>query len=537
MDSVLQSIKDLGRVKLGIMVGVAVALTALFIFVALRLSTPAMTTLYSNLPTEDSAQIVEQLEQAGTKYELRNNGTQILVPSDKVLRLRLSLAQEGIPSGGSVVGYEIFDRTEALGTSNFVMNVNMMRALEGELSRTIASLSQIESARVHLVIPKRELFTRDKQDPTASVALKLKGGELEKQEIRSIQNLVATAVPGLKPERITIVDSKGRLLAKGAGDESDQSSDAQEYRINYETRMRGIVEGLLERSLGIGKAKVQINADVDFDRIVRNSETFDPESQVARSVQTNEERENANERNVKDNVSVANNLPNPPQASEDGTVSTRNTEKNEETTNYEISKVVENHIKEMGTVKRLSVAVLVDGIYSTNADGEPVYNPRTPQELAQIDSLVRSAVGFDDKRGDKVEVVNMRFSPETELALGDSPLDWLKDSMQGIIQTLVLGGVAILAILLVVRPLVNRIIESTSPTPALAGIGPDGMPLVGGPGGPRLMGDDEDEEDEGVDIDRIKGRVKSSMYRKINELVEKHPDETMTIIRQWVFKE
>jgi flagellar M-ring protein FliF len=549
MSALVQTFKDMGRVKLGVFAGAAVILIALFIYISMRISSPLMSPLYSGLSIEDSAKIVEQLDQQNIPYELRSNGTQILISSDQVLRTRLNLAQQGMPSGGSIVGYEIFDRAETLGTSNVVMNINMLRALEGELARTIASFQQVESARVHLVIPKRELFTREKQDPSASVALKLRGADMEKSEIRAIQNLVATAVPGLKTSHITIVDSTGQLLAKGSGEgESGMGdSDAQEYRVGFENRMKTTLEALLDRSLGAGKAKVTVNADIDFDRIITNSEKFDPESQVARSVQTNVEKENSSDKNSQDNVSVANNIPNPPGNNQESVISTRNSQKNEETTNFEISKVTQNHVKEMGTVKRMSVAVLVDGIYSENASGEQVYAPRAAAELKQIETLVRSAVGFDEKRNDVVEVVNMRFSPDGSGMFEESWFDRHAGVIENIVQAVVLGLVGLLALLLVVRPLVNRLIESVGPTgqnPLLAGAGLSGQPALtaGGfdsSGNPLLPGQSAEDEDEEsmINIDRVKGRVKSSMYRKINELIDKHPDETLTIVRQWVFKE
>lgn len=548
MNAVVQTFKDMGRIRLGIVAAVTIVLIAVFIFISMRISSPMMSPLYSGLSLEDSSKIVEQLDQQNIPYELRSNGAQILVPSDQVTRVRLNLAGQGLPSVGSVVGYEIFDRAESMGTSNFVMNVNMLRALEGELARTISSFKQVESTRVHLVIPKRELFTREKQEPSASVALKLRGSGLDKGEIRAIQNLVATAVPGLKTDRITIVDSTGQLLAKGTGgdDEAGADSDAQEYRIAFENRMKAMIEALLEKSLGVGKAKVQINADIDFDRIVTNSEKFDPESQVARSVQSSQEKEQSTEKNIKDNVSVANNLPNPPAANQDGTISNRTLQKSDETTNFEISKVTENHVKEMGNVNRLSVAVLVDGVYTENDKGEQVYTPRSAEEIQQMETLVRSAIGFDEKRGDVVEVVNMRFSPDGQSNMQETWFDRHSDSIENMVQAVVLGLVGLLALLLVVRPLVNRLIESTSPagSPALAGAGMDGGRSLSGPDGLDSMGNPrltdqagEEDEESMINIDRVKGRVKSSMYRKINELVEKHPDETLTILRQWVFKE
>ncbi len=549
MSQILQLFKDIGQTKLALFIGAAVLLLGLFIFVSARISSPPLSPIYTDLTLDDSAKIVSELEKLNVPYELRGNGSQILVPSDQMLRLRLSLAQQGLPSGGSIVGYEIFDRSETMGTSSFVMSVNMMRAMEGELARTISSLSQVESSRVKIVIPKQEIFNRDKQESTASVVLKLRGiSELSKEQISSITHLVASSVPGLKPSKVTLIDTRGRLLAGGTGDNSDMSTTAataDEYRITYENRLKSTLESLLEKSVGNGKVKVTVNADIDFDRVVTNSETYDPNGQVARSIQTGEEKEQASEKEGKENTTVANNLPNS-QGNQTSNGSNRIISKTDETTNFEISKTVQNHVKETGKVNRLSVAVLVDGTYSEDKDGKPVYTPRNDDERKQIDRLIKSSIGYDEKRGDKVEIVNMRFIAPTETATS-SPLEWLKQDLHSIIQTVVFGGVAVLIILLVVRPLVSRIIETTMAAasaeaaseqmPAFAGAMPGGArmgapAMAGGmPGVP--MPEPAMEEEASIDISRITGRVKSSTYNRLNELVEKHPDEALNVIRQW----
>lgn len=537
MQAVVQSLRELSQIKLIALAATAVVFIAFFIFISLRVSTPVMAPMFTNLPIEEGSAIVAELEQRGVPYELRANGTQILVPNDEVLRLRLLLAEQGLPSSGSIVGYEIFDSSESLGTSNFVLNVNKLRALEGELSRTISSFEKIDSARVHLVMPARELFTRDRKEPTASVALKFRGATtLDKQEIASIRHLVSTAVPGLKVQRITIVDNRGRLLAKGVDEDQDASvfvAEAEEFRINYENRIRNTIERLLEQSVGYGNVKAEVNADIDFDRVVKNSEIFDPEGQVARSVQNIEEQERNNERNVNDNITVENQLPDA-DPNNAAVLSSSELQRAEETTNFEISKEVVNQIKETGTVKRLSVAVLVDGIYEPNADGVREYQPRSEQELEQLEDLVRSAVGFDVERGDDVRVVNMQFVDDG-LAFEEGPLDFLKDDLDAIIQTLVLGGVAILAILLVIRPLVNRAIEAAELAREEEEMELEAL------SGPHLSGrladlSGEDDEDM-IDIARVQGKVKSSTYNKINDLIEKHPEETLNIVRQWSFSD
>lgn len=534
--SVVASLQALGPVRLGLMAVVSLVLIGFFIFLSMRMGTSSMEPLFTNLPIEDSGAVAAELDKRGVQYELRGNGSQILVSSDEVLRLRMALAQEGLPGTGSVVGYEIFDQSDSMGTSNFVLNVNMIRALEGELSRTIGAFRGVENARVHLVVPKRELFTRDRREPTASVALTMRGGELGKAEIRAIRHMVATAVPGLKSNKITIVDNKGRLLARGLADGEEEeafSSDAEEYRINFEKRIRRTIIDLLASSVGADKVRAEVNADIDFDRIVVKSETFDPESQVARSIQESSELEESNEKEVDNNVSVGNNLPDA-QANEAGTSASRRLERSDATTNFEISKEVKNHITETGTVNRLSVAVLVDGTYDLNEAGEMVYTPRDEAQLQQMAQLVRSAIGFDASRGDTVEVINMPFDEPEGLDAPEEPFAWLRDELQGIIQTLVIGGVAILAILMIIKPMVTRAIEATRVDPELEAAEKAALAA------PTLAGQltdqrfEEDEEDDLINIDRVQGRIKSASFRKINEIVEQHPDEALQILRQWI---
>ncbi len=545
MNTMVQSFKDLSQIKIAALIGSAIVLIAFFTFIAMRISSPIYTPLYTNVPMEDGAKIVSELDAQGIKYELRANGTQILVPTEDVNRLRLQMAEKGLPSRGSVLGYELFDKAQPLGTTNFVLNLNQVRALEGELARTISSFQSIEDARIHLVMPKRELFTRDKIDPTASVALKLSSSSaIEKSEIMAIRHLVATAVPGLKPEHITIVDNQGRLLAKGGESEGGvnvYTEEAEEYRVGYENRLRSTVERLLEQTIGAGKVKAEVHAEIDFDRTIRNTEKYDPEGQVVRSVQSVTENEQSNEKAQNDNVSVSNNLPDA-NAGQAGSSNNSNRNRSEETTNYEITKEVVNSVKETGTVKRLSIAVLVDGNYAENKDGELAYTPRSEAEIANIERLVRSAVGYNQKRGDEVSVVNIQFAEGPKDLFKEGPLDWMKEDLNSIIQTLVLGGVAILAILLVIRPLVSRAIESAEmaeredeleqaalAAPSIAArLTDQSRGMVG------LEDEDDMENDEMINIDRVNGKVKSSSYKKLNSMVEKHTEETVQIIRGWL---
>ncbi len=540
MNAMVQSLREMSQIKLAALAGTAILLIGFFVFLSMNMSSPMMSPLYTGVSMKDSGYITQEMDKRGIPYELSAGGTQILVPTDQVLKLRVALAQQGIPSSGSMVGYEIFDQADALGTSNFVLNLNKVRALEGEIARTVSSFENIESARVHLVLPKRELFTRDRQDPSASVALKVRGGiKPNKGEIAAIKHLVASSVPGLKPARITIVDEKGNLLARGYEDENDAEAladTAQEYRLNYERRMKNTLQSLLEQSLGLGKVKAEVTADIDFDRVTTNSEKFDPESQVARSVQSTEENENSTDRDLKENVTVQNNLPDA-NANQAGLISQTQTNRTDETTNFEISKVVENHVRHVGRVNKLSVAVLVDGNYTTDADGNRVYQPRSDAEIAQLQKLVESTIGFDADRGDTVEVVNMQFAGTDQNLFEEGPFDFIKDDIDNIIQTLVMGGVAILVILLIVRPLIARAVATADEAREQEEM--EKAALLGGPGVmgalPNFSEDGEGDEDSLISISRVKGGVKSSTMRKVNELIEKSPEEALNVIRTWAF--
>ena len=554
----LETLRSLGAMRLLIMTLVAAGFVAFFIYIATRLTTPGMTLLFADLDTADSAQIVAKLENMGVPYELRGNGNQILVPADQVLRLRLSVAQEGLPSGGSM-GYELFDRSESLGTSNFVLNIHRLRALEGEIARTIGSLSTVRAARVHLVLPKRALFSRDKQEPSASILLQMNGGyRLTKSEVFAIQHLVAAAVPKLRPSRISILDGQGTLLAAGRDDDVTavgSSAGGEDMTAAYEARLGRKIEEMLERTVGAGRVRAEVKADMDFDRITTTSETFDPDGQVVRSTQSVEENATTGDSDLSSPVTVASNLPaNAPGAQpKAGTKSSTESTRTEETVNFEISKTTKTHVREAGLIKRLSVAVLIDGTYSDGGEGERIYKPRSAEELTQLTKLVRSAIGFEAKRGDTVELINMRFAKGEELIEEPArPLFGLgKNDYIKLAELVILGVVSILVILLVVRPMVRRILdalpeaiasgkslinESVAAAAASGKALPPGQePVMNAPGiePPNA----ESEIESMIDLKQVEGRVRASSLKKIGEIVEKHPDEAVSIIRNWMYQE
>lgn len=549
MDNILDTFKSLGTVRLAAIGGVAIGLIIFFVFLTSRLGGTDMALLFAELDQSDSNKIISKLETQNIPYELGREGQQIFVPSQMVLRLRMQMAESGLPSGGSV-GYEIFDKADSLGTTNFVQNVNLLRALEGELARTIRSIGSVEEARVHLVMPKRELFSRREQKPSASVVVKSKGaGKLSKAQVQAIQHLVAAAVPRLDPERISIIDSRGRLLARAGGEEGDPgdfASDSDELRRSYEERMTRQIEQLVEQSVGIGKVRAQVAAEMDFDRITTNIEEYDPDGQVARSTQTVEENAQSNDKDGQSTVSVANNLPDANQNA-GGAGSASQSNRTEETVNYEITRTVKNHIRESGTVRRISVAILVDGTYAEDEDGNRVYKERAKEELDKLEALVKSGIGFDQKRGDKVEVISMQFRALDGQDLNTKPplFGLTKTDLFRIAEIFVLAVVGILVILLVVRPLVARTLDAlpsaleAAKEQALLADQSEDSPAIEGPSGTGISGsfDDEEEEDQLINLDQVDGRVKASTLKKISEIVDRHPEETVGILRQWMYQE
>src|SRR4030081_1181785 len=456
------------------MVAVTAALIAFFAFVIMRVTTPQMTTLFTDLSVEDSSGIIKDLERQAIPFELRNEGSMIMVPKDKVTRLRMKLAEGGLPKGGGV-RYEIFDKSDALGTTSFVQNINHLRALEGELTRTIRAIDRIQAARVHLVLPERPLFSRETPEPSASIVVRVRGS-LEPQQIRAIRHVVASAVKGLKPQRVSIVDEAGQLLADGATGDTDNAI-GDERRAGFEKRMRNQVEAIVSSVVGAGRARVPLSAHFDYNKITQPSDRFDPEGRVLRSSQTREESSATADNSGQ--VTVNNELPGN-QRQDNATPAREQSKKTEETNNYEISRITKTQVTEVGRVNRISVAVLVDGSYSKNDKGEMVYQERGKEQLDRIATLVRSAIGFDQKRGDQVEVVNLKFAEAPAAVPVAEPtgllgmLQFTKDDVMYIIELGVMMLLGLVVMFMVIRPLVKRILASEE----IASLANDAMPAL-----------------------------------------------------------
>ncbi|WP_419797507.1 MAG: flagellar basal-body MS-ring/collar protein FliF [Terasakiella sp.] len=542
MSGFVDTLKNLGPQRLAVVGGVILALVAFFIYLMTRLGTPQMELLYSNLNTDDSQQIVAILAREQVPYDVAKEGAEIFVSSDKVGPMRLKIAENGLPTGGSV-GYEVFDGADTVGSTNFQQNVNLVRALEGELARTIRSINNVKAARVHLVLPRRELFSRERQQPSASVILKMINAErLSKEQITAVQHLVASAVPDLKPERISIVDDKGTLLARGFDQpgNADKAQEIENQRLQKQEAIARRIEGLLERTVGFGKVRAEVYADMDFSRETSVEEEYNPEGQVVRSSSTMEENEQSNESENDMSVTVGNNLPDA-QDNGGGTSAGSSASRTQETVNYEISKKIINRVRETAVVNRLSVAVLIDGVYTPAEDGSVTYEPRSQEEMDQISTLVKSAIGFTQDR-DQVDVINMRFAAVEDIDDAPEIVFWIftKEELMHYAEMVVLGLVALLVILLVVRPLIKRVFEQQAAAEAAA-LAEAEQEALAGPGGVPVPSDTVAEEDDSfeelIDIDRVEGRVKASSVKKVGEIVEKHPEEALAIIRNWMYQE
>lgn len=533
----MEALKSFGAFRFAFVVGLVVAAACGYILITHFLAQPSKSLLFSNLDPRDSAEIVQRLDAKKVEYEILGDGATIMVPSDQAYKLRIEMATEGLPAGGSV-GYEIFDRSDSFGQTSFVQNINLVRALEGELSRTIRSIQSISNARVHLNIPKQQLFAERKAVPTASVVVKTRG-QLQPNQVMAIQNLVASAVPELTASGITVIDEKGNLLAGGnAGNGGPMALQQERQTTSFEDRVRAQVEDIVSGIVGPGRARVQVSAEIDYSRITRESTKYDPEGQVVRSTQTSQNASSSQDGAAAQGVTVANALPDAGEGASGS--SSSNDKQTQETINYEISRTTQTEILEGGNIKRLSVAVAVDGAYTTDAKGTRSYQPRSAEEMQQIEQLVKSAIGFSDQRGDQLKVVNMRFSqPEFEqLTPPEEPFLGLeKADILYLSQFIGIAIIALLLIFFVMRPMIKALSSPATGGLLAAQAVPIGGALPAGAAGALAVAGPAGAPGSGqgmIDLSQVDGQVKESSLHKVGEIASKHPDATVGIVRQWL---
>ena len=431
------------------------------IAIALWTQQPDMQVLFTNLNPEDAAGIVDKLKDTKVPYETTGGGTTVLVPSAQVHELRLQLATEGLPHGGGV-GFEIFDRS-SIGMSDFVQKLNYRRALQGELARTIAQMPEIERARVHLATPERRLFSNDENRARASVVVSLRNGQaLAKTQVNGIVHLVSSSVEGLQVKDVTVVDGHGRLLSSAAGgdDAAGLTGSQLEYQRTVEKDIETRIQTMLERIVGVNKAVVRVSSILDFRKVETTEEKYDPNSQVVRSEQRGQEKATG-VNGVSGGVpGVQSNVPDGASQEPTQTSSSANQTKNE-TVNYEISRTVSRVVESTGSIKQLSVAVLVDGMYEggkgvrKSSDAAKKYVARSEEDMKRIEEIVKKAMGYSAERQDQVQVTNVQFDIATEEppAQGVEAAAEPANSFTPYIRYAVGGGLFLLILFMVVRPL------------------------------------------------------------------------------------
>ncbi|MBO1327851.1 flagellar basal-body MS-ring/collar protein FliF [Acetobacter suratthaniensis] len=542
MQNILASLKNLGRTRL-IALGAAgfvlLGMLGLFVF---RGSTQPMALLYGDLDLNEAAQMVEDLSKAHISNKTSSDGASIYVPKDKVASARLLLAKDGLPSGGAV-GYELFDKSGTLTTTQFEQTINETRAMEGELERSIRLLHGVRNVRVHLVLPHRDLFSTQTSPSQASVVLDIgRGGRMSPDGIQAIQNLVAAAVPGLRPQNISIVDTRGDVLVKPGDPDSvaGQESTIDKLRFSEEQRLSQAVEDMLVPTLGAGHVRARAAVTMNTDEIRETEESFDPNQQVLRSQQTTSDKSVNTESNP--NTSVANNLPNA--NANQNNKSGSSDDREEETDNYEIGKRVRVVSQTRPRVSRISLAVMVDGSFSKDKTGKDIWKPLDDAEIERISTLAKTAIGYDKARGDEVNVVSMRFMPDGGVGFTAEKLNLFdRDTLIYVAEWVIPIVLALGAIFIALRPVLRRgaaglpLLAGAAAAvgvPGAAGAAGGNAARIGSGGGAGKEGEPEIDEDETVTLDQVAGRVRMGAIAKVAARIEENPRETVFIIRNWL---
>ena len=512
-----------------------------------------MALLYGDLDMREAGQMADLLDKAHISHTIGAQGDQILVPESEIPAARLLLAKANLPSEGTV-GDEIFDRGDSLTSSQFEQDINRTRALEGELARSIRMIDGVKGARVHLVLPHRELFSAEQQSAQASVLLTMRGpARLDAEATQAILNLVSAAVPGLRPQGIAIIDNRGNVLVRAGNPTNPDltgSGTADELRQTMEMRLSHQVEEMLDASLGSDKVRAEASVTLDMSQVNETDESFNPDQQVLRS--QNSTSDKSRNTQAQPAATVSNNLPN---ADAGAPQSGSTDDRSSETNNYEIGKTVRTSVQAAPRVQRVSLAVLVDGVITLDKSGKPSWTPRTPEELARITALVKSAIGFDAKRGDSVTVDTMRFTaPETDVAAAPAgmlaSLNLQQTDLVRLAQTGLLGLVVLAIGLFVFRPMVMRLVPSGkqiggAATIASAGghaaIAHDGgsRALVTASGGRAGAGGNllTHDDDATTHLNQVQGAVTASALAKLAELVDRYPEESLALVRTWLSEE
>ena len=472
--------------------------------------------LFNNLSQPDAGAIVDELQKQNIPYKIEGNGSVILVPNENVLELRLSLVAEGLPREGHV-GFEIFDKTD-FKTTKFVQELNYQRALQGELARTIVGFKEVSRAKVFIVMPKKSLFVEEAKSPSASIQLGLKS-DLPPGRLSAIIHLVASAVEGLDPGQITVVDTKGRVIFKGGNgdDRANLLSGTQlDYKSKVEDDIRNNIQSMLEGIVGIGKAIVRVTAEVDFNKVTLNEEEYDPAAAAVRSKRAVEESSQAGKTDANIGETIVNQragvLP-----SSDSSVNGKM--KKDTVTNYEINKVTRAIFKPAGSIKRISVAAVIDGTYEVAkaADGivSRTYSPRTEDEIGKFETIVKNAMGYNEDREDQVSVSSIPFFDNVPMGPQEEKVEKWFDILQIIKNaktSLINIALGILVFFILIRPLMKNLNKMTAET----------------------VLDQKQLSASGENVARIENTGAVNPREKVLEISRQHPEKTEQLIKGWI---
>ncbi|UTW54534.1 flagellar basal-body MS-ring/collar protein FliF [Kordiimonas sp. SCSIO 12610] len=572
MDGLIQAFKNFGAARLIAFAGAILATVFVFSLIIGRIGQPPMRVLFSGLAPQDAASIIQALETQNIPHELDGAGSIIKVPDDQVDRLRITLASDGL--AGGIVGKEIFDQDSSFGRTSFELNVNLVRAIEGELSRTIRNIQSVSEARVHVVLPERRPFQRDASEPSASILVRTVGGGLGARQVQAIQSLVASAVPGLTPDNVTISDTAGRLLSDGASEPQLGSfTSFEEARVNKERLYREKIEDLLSRYVGEGNVRAEVSIDINLNRTTRNQVTYDPDGQVVVSQNTSENTSrDETSTPTPDTATVANNLPDAQQSSNTSVNTSSDTN---EVTNFENSKTETITVVEPGEIQQLRISVLVNSnalTPSTDADTDGAQQTQdTPIDTATLEELVKAAVPYDEARDDQITVRALAFAPVEELEAPEEPFNILGAGINQLVSIGTNIGLFILGVmflLMIVRPVVMKLIEtiptpSEEPEPAQIENQAAETPALFAPDSPvtadvvaaAAAGDESAAAivraaknsgslalenfgvDSKIDVAQVEGRLQESAVKKVADIIKSHPDESVAILRNWLYAE
>jgi len=505
--------------------GTALTVIVAFFVMLFWLNRTTYKVLLTRLQQEDAAKIVQMLRTAKEPYQLADNGGTILVPEERVYDLRLKVAGETSLSGQGI-GFEIFDEIK-VGQTDFVQKINYQRALQGELQRTIIQFPEIERARVHLVIPSKSLFIEEQRDPTASIVLKMRDGKvLDNKQVEAVVNLAAMAIEGLSKSRITVADTSGKVLYNPSDKESVEgmTTNQLEQKLTMQQKIERRIEELLFPVIGVGKVIAKVNVDLDYNRRTIHKEEYDPEKTVVRSEQRSEESTQGRA-NTDSGVPEANFRGDGIK----GALSQQQSSRETRTTNFEINKVEQDIVTQVGGIDRLSVAVIVDGLYEPDPNTKKlVFIPRKDEDMARIKQLVQSAVGFKSERGDQVEISSIAFGgPDLEDRpnLAQIVMEYASRFSKPILNALLI----FLFLLLVVRPVIIALIR-----PRVEG-GDVVESLEGLPEGQQRLALVESEEEEGEGLDAM--RKIEDIKAEAVQMSDQNLDQAASVIKMWVREE